>query len=104
MKGLDQHLEYNSAHADEDSDMSEREVSNSRFSAERSAGQHVDSLGNLTDRYECESCEKVFSSKSAVENHMHAKRHWEHYCDECKLVFDDANCLRMVCASPAFTQ
>lgn len=46
--------------------------------------------------WECDTCTRTFYSQNAVEQHMYALGHWEHYCKPCERVFDNGNNLRMV--------
>lgn len=46
--------------------------------------------------WECDKCTRTFNSLRAVNQHMDALGHWEHYCAPCGRMFDNGNNLRMV--------
>ncbi|GJC86082.1 PR domain zinc finger protein 16 [Colletotrichum liriopes] len=69
----------------------------------QSREQHLDATGHQIPANECDSCDRFFCTRHAVEQHMNALSHWasdvsdndpEHECDDCSDCFSDEEDLR----------
>lgn len=69
----------------------------------QSRQQHMDATGHFPPDFECETCDRYFSSQKAVDQHMTDVCHWaessesdeqEYECDDCDDTFSDENDLR----------
>ncbi|KAM0427853.1 hypothetical protein ACHAPT_007312 [Fusarium lateritium] len=56
--------------------MFECETCNRVFNSERAANQHMDTKNHWAERFYCETCNKEFFSQGASEQHMNATSHW----------------------------
>jgi hypothetical protein len=56
----------------------------------------MDALSHWKPRIPCETCDKVFLSQAAVDQHMSALGHYRNYCKDCGRHFLNENNMRMV--------
>jgi stress-induced morphogen len=101
-RALQQHTDNSNAHAyssssSESDDNYECDTCTRSFATQRAVEQHMDAVGHHAPQYECDVCTRKFASRAASESHMNAVGHWQHYCQDCKRKFDNANALKMVC-------
>lgn len=74
----------------------ECETCDKAFSSEQACNQHMNALNHWTPRFSCETCTKTFHTENAVNQHMKQLGHWACYCRQCGRAFVDENSLKMV--------
>ncbi|KAI1345021.1 hypothetical protein F5Y15DRAFT_410705 [Xylariaceae sp. FL0016] len=53
------------------------------FGSERAREQHMDALGHVADSFECDTCTRCFGSSGAARQHMNVCNHFGHECYIC---------------------
>ncbi|KAJ5952980.1 uncharacterized protein N7479_011393 [Penicillium vulpinum] len=72
----------------------ECETCTRQFRTQRSCNQHMDALNHREFVFGCQTCNCIFPSRAAADQHMKHKRHYKYYCSQCERRFLSDNRLR----------
>jgi hypothetical protein len=67
------------------------------FTTWHGASQHMNALDHWALSFECQICDRDFTSETAASQHMYAMNHFtDRYCHDCERGFENPNNYRMV--------
>jgi hypothetical protein len=66
------------------------------FRSRSAVEQHMAEVGHRKPKIPCETCVDKFQTQLAAEQHMEAKGHYKNYCEPCGRKFSNGNDLKMV--------